>query len=111
MDFHYRPHIKAERGANGAGDHRNGARGQDLIMHVPAGTVVHNAKGEMLADLTIPGTRFIAAEGGYGGLGNAALASAQRKAPGFSLHGEQGEQNDLVLERMPMADGGFVGLL
>ena len=109
MDFHYRPHIKAGRGANGAGDWRNGARGEDLILEIPAGTVVYNEKGEMLADLTVPGTRFIAAEGGFGGLGNAALASAQRKAPGFALKGEPGEAHDLVLELKSMADVGLVG--
>ena len=91
MDFHYRPHIKAQRGGNGAGDMRNGARGEDLILEVPAGTVVRTEKGETLADLTIPGTRFVAAEGGFGGLGNAALASKNRKAPGFALQGEPGQ--------------------
>lgn len=75
LDFHFRPHIKAERGGNGEGDHRQGKRGQDLVLEVPVGTVVRNAKGEMLADLTTIGTRFMAAEGGYGGLGNAALAN------------------------------------
>lgn len=109
MDFHFRPHIKSERGGNGAGDHRNGARGKDLILEVPVGTVVHTAKGETLADLTVPGTRFIAAQGGFGGLGNAALASAQRKAPGFALQGEPGEQKELVLELKSMADVGLVG--
>lgn len=72
MDFHYRPHLKSGRGNNGAGDWRNGARGEDLILEVPAGTVVYSEDGEMLADLTVPGTRFVAAEGGFGGLGNAA---------------------------------------
>ena len=109
MDFHYRPHLKAGRGANGAGDWRNGARGDDLILPVPAGTVVRNAQGEQLADLVEPGTRFIAAEGGFGGLGNAALASAQRKAPGFALQGEPGQAHDLVLELKSMADVGLVG--
>lgn len=109
MDFHYRPHLKAGRGANGAGDWRNGARGEDLILEVPAGTVVHDADGNMLADLVVPGTRFIAAEGGFGGLGNAALASAQRKAPGFALQGEPGQAHDLVLELKSMADVGLVG--
>ncbi|MGV0326799.1 GTPase ObgE [Corynebacterium confusum] len=109
MDFHYRPHIKAERGGNGAGDNRNGARGKDLVLEVPAGTVVQDAKGRVLADLTVPGTRFIAAEGGYGGLGNAALATAQRKAPGFALQGEPGQAHDLVLELKSMADVGLVG--
>ncbi|AGF73188.1 GTPase ObgE [Corynebacterium halotolerans] len=109
MDFHFRPHITAERGGNGAGDHRNGARGKDLILEVPVGTVVLNEDGETLADLTVPGTRFIAAEGGFGGLGNAALASTKRKAPGFALNGEPGEQHDLILELKSMADVGLVG--
>ena len=109
LDFQYRPHIKAQRGANGAGDCRNGARGEDLVLQVPVGTVVRSEDGEVLADLTVPGTRFIAAEGGFGGLGNAALATAKRKAPGFSLKGEPGEAHDLILELKSMADVGLVG--
>src|SRR5699024_1894400 len=72
-------------------------------------TVVMSEGGEFLADLTVPGTRFIAAEGGTGGLGNAALASHRRKAPGFALKGEEGEQHDLILELKTMADVGLVG--
>ena len=109
LDFQYRPHIKAQRGANGAGDCRNGARGEDLVLQVPVGTVVRSEDGDVLADLTVPGTRFIAAEGGFGGLGNAALATAKRKAPGFSLKGEPGEAHDLILELKSMADVGLVG--
>ena len=109
LDFQYRPHVKAKRGGNGEGDHRNGARGEDLVLEVPVGTVVRNADGEILADLTVPGTRFVAAEGGFGGLGNAALATAKRKAPGFALKGEPGEAHDLVLELKSMADVGLVG--
>ena len=109
LDFQYRPHVKAKRGGNGEGDMRNGARGEDLVLEVPVGTVVRSEKGEVLADLTVPGTRFIAAEGGYGGLGNAALANAKRKAPGFALKGEPGEAHDLILELKSMADVGLVG--
>lgn len=109
LDFHFRPHVKAERGGNGEGDHRQGKRGQDMILEVPVGTVVRNAQGEMLADLTTIGTRFMAAEGGYGGLGNAALANASRKAPGFALKGEPGEEHDLILEMKSVADVGLVG--
>lgn len=109
LDFQFRPHVKAQRGANGEGDHRNGARGEDLILEVPVGTVVRSADGEVLADLTEPGTRFVAAEGGFGGLGNAALATAKRKAPGFALKGEPGEAHDLILELKSMADVGLVG--
>ena len=109
LDFQYRPHLKAQRGANGAGDWRNGARGEDLVLDVPVGTVVRDEDGKVLADLTVPGTRFIAAEGGFGGLGNAALATAKRKAPGFALKGEPGEAHDLILELKSMADVGLVG--
>ncbi|WP_257183456.1 GTPase ObgE [Corynebacterium cystitidis] len=109
LDFQWRPHLRAARGNNGEGDHRNGARGEDLVLEVPVGTVVKTKHGETLADLTVPGSRFVAAEGGYGGLGNAALANAQRKAPGFALKGEPGEMLDLVLELKSMADVGLVG--
>lgn len=109
LDLHYHPHIKAQRGANGAGDHRNGARGENLIVEVPPGTVVFNEHGEMLADLIAVGEEFIAAQGGYGGLGNAALASAARKAPGFALQGEPGEEHDIVLELKTTADVGLLG--
>ncbi|MEJ5919344.1 GTPase ObgE [Corynebacterium sp. H78] len=109
MDFHFHPHIKAEKGSPGAGDHRNGARGEDLILKVPEGTVVTTTDGEVLADMTGIGTRFVAAEGGYGGLGNAALANKHRRAPGFALLGEPGEEKDLVLELKSMADVGLVG--
>lgn len=109
LDFHFHPHIKASRGSDGAGDHRNGARGEDLVMSVPAGTVVLNEAGETLADLTTTGMRFIAAAGGRGGLGNAALASRARKAPGFALKGEPGEEHDVILELKSMADVGLVG--
>ena len=109
LDFQYRPHVKAKRGGNGEGDHRNGARGENLVLEVPVGTVVRDADGNMLADLVVPGTQFLAAEGGYGGLGNAALATAKRKAPGFALKGEPGQAHDLILELKSMADVGLVG--
>ncbi|ALA66956.1 GTPase ObgE [Corynebacterium lactis] len=109
MDFHFHPHIKASNGKPGAGDHRNGARGEDLVLGVPEGTVVLTEDGEVLADMTGKGARFIVAEGGYGGLGNAALANKNRRAPGFALLGEPGEAKDVVLELKSMADVGLVG--
>jgi GTPase len=109
LDFHRRPLRRAVDGKPGAGDHRNGAKGADLIVNVPDGTVVKDANGEILADLIGLGTEYIAAQGGHGGLGNAALASAKRKAPGFALHGEPGEHADLLLELKTIADVGLVG--
>jgi GTP-binding protein len=109
LDFHHHPHQRAGNGKQGAGSNRNGADGRDLELAVPDGTVVIDAFGEVLADLTGTGTRFVAARGGRGGLGNAALASTRRKAPGFALLGEPGEARDVVLELKSVADVGLVG--
>ena len=109
LDFHHHPHQKAGNGAQGAGSHRNGANGADLELRVPEGTVVLDEQGEVLADLTGAGASLVAARGGMGGLGNAALASTRRKAPGFALLGEPGEARDLVLELKSVADVGLVG--
>ncbi|MTD59528.1 GTPase ObgE [Amycolatopsis pithecellobii] len=109
LDFHFRPHASAGNGRQGQGSHRAGAAGETLELKVPAGTVVMTEAGEVLADLTTPGTTFVAAEGGRGGLGNAALASRARKAPGFALLGDPGEARSLVLELRSVADVGLVG--
>jgi GTPase len=109
LDFHRRPIRRAGDGKAGSGGHRNGANGSDLVVNVPDGTVVKSADGEVLADLVGAGTEYVAAQGGHGGLGNAALASAKRKAPGFALRGEPGQQADLLLELKTIADAGLVG--
>jgi GTP-binding protein len=71
--------------------------------------VVKTGDGEVLADLIGLGTEYIAAQGGHGGLGNAALASTKRKAPGFALRGEPGQRAELLLELKTIADAGLVG--
>ncbi|AEF39577.1 GTPase ObgE [Hoyosella subflava] len=109
LDFHFRPHATATSGRPGMGSNRNGADGEDLILHVPDGTVVLDKDGEMLADLVGPGSEFVIAKGGRGGLGNAALVSKARRAPGFALLGEEGEQGEVVLELKSVADVGLVG--
>jgi GTP-binding protein len=109
LDFHFRPHASAANGKQGQGGNRDGAQGGDLELKVPDGTVVLDEHGEVLADLTGAGTRMIAAAGGRGGLGNAALASKARRAPGFALLGEPGDIRDLVLELKSVADVGLVG--
>lgn len=109
LDFHFRPHITAPSGKQGMGNNRDGAAGADLEVKVPDGTVVLDENGRLLADLVGAGTRFEAAAGGRGGLGNAALASRARKAPGFALLGEPGQEHDLTLELKTVADVGLVG--
>jgi GTP-binding protein len=109
LDFHRRPVRRAGNGTPGSGNHRNGAEGDDLVLRVPDGTVIKTADGQALADLTGAGTRFVAVTGGRGGLGNAALASSKRRAPGFALRGEAGDEQLLVLELKTVADAGLVG--
>jgi GTPase len=109
LDFHRRPVRKAANGSQGEGSNRNGAAGDDQVVKVPNGTVVLDADGDVLADLMGTGTRFVAAAGGRGGLGNAALASQRRRAPGFALKGEPGEERELTLELKTVADIGLIG--
>jgi len=109
LDFHRRPIRKAGNGRQGSGANRNGADGGDLVVKVPNGTVVLDKGGAILADLVGTGTRFVAAAGGKGGLGNAALASPRRKAPGFALKGVPGQERELTLELKTVADIGLVG--
>jgi GTPase len=109
LDFHFRPHVKAENGKGGQGSNRDGASGADLELTVPDGTVVQTPDGEVLADLVGAGTTFLLARGGRGGRGNAALANARRKAPGFAELGEPGDRLDVVLELKSVADVGLVG--
>ncbi len=109
LDLQHAPHRRARSGTAGMGDDRNGATGGDVVLRVPDGTVVKTLDGEVLADLVGAGTRFVIAAGGRGGLGNAALASQRRKAPGFALLGEPGESRDVVLEIKTIADVALVG--
>ncbi|WP_327069219.1 GTPase ObgE [Kitasatospora sp. NBC_01302] len=109
LEYHHSPKRKAQNGKPGAGGHRTGATGESIVLPVPDGTVVLDRQGNVLADLVGHGTSFIAAAGGRGGLGNSALASARRKAPGFALLGEPGEVRDIVMELKSVADVALVG--
>ncbi|NGN69654.1 GTPase ObgE [Streptomyces sp. A7024] len=109
LEYHHSPHRKATNGKPGEGGHRAGADGKDLVLPVPDGTVILGKDGEVIADLVGQGTTYVAAQGGRGGLGNAALSSARRKAPGFALLGEPGRTDDVVLELKTVADVALVG--
>ena len=109
LDLHRRPHLRARNGEHGRGGNQDGANGPDLDVRVPEGTVVAGPDGQVLADLVGAGTRWVAAAGGAGGLGNARLASRRRKAPGFALLGEPGDVLRLTLELKTVADIGLVG--
>ncbi len=109
LSYHHSPHRNGGNGGFGMGDNRSGALGESVELAVPVGTVVKDPAGEVLTDLVTPGTRFVVAPGGQGGLGNAALASPKRKAPGFALLGTPGWEGDVVLELKTVADIALVG--
>jgi GTP-binding protein len=109
LAFHHAPHRRATSGKPGQGSNRNGADGDDMVLPVPDGTVVKSSDGTVLADLVGAGTTYVVARGGRGGLGNAAIASPRRKAPGFALLGEPGDALDVVLELKTVADVALVG--
>ncbi|MEY4989231.1 MAG: GTPase ObgE [Actinomycetota bacterium] len=109
LEYHFHPHRSGGDGGDGAGDFRNGAKGEDVKLPVPVGTVVRDAHGKLIADLDEPGMELVVAEGGVGGLGNAALASRKRKAPGFALLGVPGWRGDIILELKTVADVALVG--
>lgn len=109
IDYHHSPKRRAGNGGQAGGNFRNGAHGEDIVLPVPDGTVVTDMQGNVLADMVGTGTELVLAEGGRGGLGNAALASSKRKAPGFALLGEPGEELEIGLELKVVADIGLVG--
>lgn len=109
LDYHFNPHRSGGDGGDGAGDFRNGAKGKDVLLPVPVGTVVKDKRGKFIADLDEAGMELAVAEGGQGGLGNAALASSKRKAPGFALLGVPGWKGEVILELKSVADVALVG--
>lgn len=110
VDFRYQRHYRAERGEHGRGKDQHGAKGEDLRLRVPVGTVVKNADtGQVLADLVYPGQEVVVARGGRGGRGNARFVTSTRRAPDFAEKGEPGEELWLELELKLLADVGLVG--
>lgn len=110
MDFRYNRHFKAERGQHGQGKNMHGAWGQDLVVRVPAGTVIKDEEsGEIIADLTGHGQEALVAKGGRGGRGNSRFSSSVNRAPTVSENGEPGVERWLTLELKLLADVGLVG--
>ncbi len=111
LDIKYQQQYKAEKGQHGMGKNMHGKNGKDLIIPVPAGTLIKDFEsGETYCDLTIEGQEFTAAQGGRGGLGNSHFKTATRQAPRFAQPGEPGEERTLFLELKLLADVGLIGL-
>ena len=109
VEYHFHPHQRAGRGAHGQGSNRKGANGDSRTLPVPVGTLVRDSDGQLLADLDRPGAKFLAAGGGRGGRGNAALSGPGRRIASFHEKGEPGRQRRLTLELRSLADAGLVG--
>jgi len=109
LSFRDHPHRRAASGKHGSGQKRHGARGSELIVTVPEGTVVKSREGAVLADLVGHGDTYLAARGGEGGKGNARFLSNSRRAPSFAEQGEYGEEHWLRLEVKLLADAALVG--
>lgn len=111
IDFKKRKHFRAGRGAHGSSNNKQGARGADLEIAVPPGTLVRDAQtGELLADLVEAGQRVLVARGGRGGRGNASFATPTNQAPRIAENGEPGHERWITLELRLIADVGIVGV-
>jgi GTP-binding protein len=111
LDFRYKVHYKAESGGHGMGKKMHGKGGEDLIVRVPPGTLIHDAEtGELLADLTEPDQQVLLLKGGMGGRGNARFVSSTNRAPRHAQPGTPGEERSLHLELKLLADVGLVGM-
>ena len=110
IDFRYNKKFKAENGKNGEGAHKYGKSGEDLVIKVPIGTIIRDAKtNKVLADLSEPAQKELLLAGGRGGKGNSHFATSTRQAPRFAQDGEKGEEKELILELKLLADVGLIG--
>lgn len=110
LDLQYQQSYRAQDGERGRGGEMAGRGAEDLVIHVPVGTVVRDPEdGAVLVDLDTPGMRWVATRGGRGGKGNAHFKTARRQAPRFAQPGEPGEERRLTLELRLLADVGLVG--
>ncbi|MDD7369558.1 MAG: GTPase ObgE, partial [Berryella intestinalis] len=116
IDYRFKHHFKAERGTHGKGSRMHGARGTDLVLKVPVGTIVREydeeskEAGEMIADLTRDGERVRAMSGGAGGRGNIHFVTSTRRAPAFAELGEPAQEGWIEFEMKLMADAALVGM-
>ena len=111
IDFRYRQHFKAGKGAHGKGSQQNGAAGKPAVLEVPAGTQILAEDNEtLLADLSEPGQRLVLLEGGDGGFGNMHYKSSTNRAPRRADPGQPGREMRIWLRLKLLADAGLVGL-
>lgn len=109
LDFKYKQKYEAEDGAGGEGNNRTGKQGDNLIIHVPLGTVIKDLDGIIVADLSEDNTKVKVLRGGGGGRGNARFATPTRQTPNFAQPGRKTKAHTIMLELKMIADVGFIG--
>lgn len=111
LDLRYQRRYKAKNGMHGKGKNMTGKDGDNLIIHVPVGTIIKDAEtDDVLSDLDKEGKQALIANAGRGGLGNTHFKGPVRQAPRFAQPGEPGEEKDLIVELKLLADVGLIGL-
>ncbi|MDO9563703.1 MAG: GTPase ObgE, partial [Bradyrhizobium sp.] len=111
IDYRYQQHFKAQKGTNGMGKDRHGANGKSIVLKVPVGTQIFDEDRETLIhDFTALGEKFVLAEGGNGGFGNAHFKSSTNRAPRNANPGQEGEERWIWMRLKLIADAGLVGL-
>ncbi len=111
VDYRYTRTFRAQRGENGRGSDCYGARGEDMILRVPVGTVISDkATEQIIADLAVDGDKVLLAKGGANGLGNIHFKSSVNRSPRQCTKGEPGEEFELYLELKVLADVGLLGM-
>src|SRR5437763_1036350 len=111
IDYRYQQHFKAQKGTNGMGKDRHGANGKPIVLKVPVGTQIFDEDRETpIHDFTTLGEKFVLAEGGNGGFGNAHFKSSTNRAPRNANPGQEGEERWIWLRLKLIADAGLVGL-
>ena len=111
QQFQFKRQFKAANGGHGQGSRRTGRNGADLILEIPPGTLILDAKEHaLIKDMAVPDERFVLARGGRGGLGNTRFKSSTNRAPRHAQPGEPGISLDVKLELKLLADVGIIGL-
>lgn len=110
VDFRYKQHYKAKKGAHGQGGDKTGKNGDDLYIKVPCGSIIRDSEtGEILAELLSDGEKAIILKGGSGGKGNTHFKTSTNRAPRIAQNGKKGEEKTIEIELKLIADCGLVG--
>lgn len=109
-DVRFKREITAENGGNGESSNCYGRGGEDVLLKVPVGTLIYNNDtGQLLVDIVSHGQKFVAAQGGMGGRGNAKFKNSVQKAPRYAQDGMPGEERTIRFELKLIADVGIIG--